>query len=216
MSHQHQQQGNSPHNQQQNHQASSTVWKVLHGAPPTPPPARRDPDRHPVINAGQQQKAAAAGSNNNNPYLQATLGLSSSAVSVQLPPSLHGTAGGNMRPHHQLSASMDDAGSFLHQQQQQQQYYQQQLSPSKQAWPSLSSPRGQQNTNSVVSPWGKLPAVPAAASPEHDPMGRNQVCVVCDGYSSCSSATLQAAWCQCSSSSVHISACACHCVTARC
>jgi hypothetical protein len=168
---------------------SSTVWKVLHGAPPTPPPARRDPDRHPV-NAGTQQKAAAAAaaaglhsapaSPGASSYLQqqqqqqyqqqqaAAMGLSSSAVSLQLSPSLHGTAAaGALR--HQHSSSMDD-GAFLHQgyagafagdlQQ-----------PHKQAWASLNSPRNHQSA--AGSPWGKLPAVATASSP--DPDLRSQV-----------------------------------------
>lgn len=159
----------------------STVWKVLHGAPPTPPPARRDPDR----NAGHQQKqaaaAATAASQSPYPHQQHTMGLSSSAVSLQLSPTLqHSTSG--LHQHHQHSMSMDDAALLHHQHPgfpggdlQQQMHMQQQGSPNKQAWPSLSSPKGQGSP--AGSPWGRLPAVPTASSPELEP--RNQVCTLC-------------------------------------
>lgn len=168
----------SPHHQ------SSTVWKVLHGAPPTPPAARRDPDRFP--NAGQQQKAAAAGQaapaspgsylqQQQQQYQHQTIGLSSSAVSLQLSPTLHKTSGPSIM--HQHSISMDD--SILQQQQgvypgdMQQQTLQHQTSASRQAWPTLSSPKGQ---SPARSPWSKLPAVTNATSP--DPESRNQVAAV--------------------------------------
>jgi hypothetical protein len=68
---------------------------------------------------------------------------------------------------------MDDAaflhqthGSYLSDMQQQQLQH----SPSKQAWPNLSSPKGQ---SPASSPWSKLPAVATASSP--DPDSRNQV-----------------------------------------
>lgn len=183
---------NSPHQ-------STTVWKVLHGAPPTPPPARRDPDRHPQPNAGQQQKAAIAAGLHSAPaspgsYLQQqqqqyqqqqTLqGLSSSAVSLQLSPSLHGTLR-HQQNMHQHSSSLDDA-TFLHYAHQgdtqlQQQQQMQQQSPSKQAWPNLSSPK--QGQSPASSPWGKLPAVATASSP--DPDLRNQVCLLASSTCSC-------------------------------
>ncbi len=159
----------------------STVWKVLHGAPPTPPAVRRDPDRHPHINAGQQQKQAAAATAGSPsslyPPQQHTMGLSSSAVSLQLAPTLqHNTAG--LQQHHQHSISMDDAALLHHHHAgyaagdlQQQMHMQPQGSPNKQAWPSLSSPKGQGSP--AGSPWGRLPAVPTASSPERD--SRNQV-----------------------------------------
>ena len=169
------------------HPQSTTVWKVLHGAPPTPPPARRDPDGHP--NAGQQQKAAAAAAasphhhqQQHNQHRQHMQALSSSAVSLQLAPSLHSTAPGASwhQQHLQHSSSMDEA--FLQHQQlassgdmqlmQQQQHQQVLLSPSKQAWPTLCSPKAPVPAG---SPWGKLPAVATASSPEPD-MARSQVC----------------------------------------
>lgn len=175
--------GSSPKHQ------SSTVWKVLHGAPPTPPPARRDPDRHPQPHAGQQQKeaaaAAAAALQVSSPagqtttyrqqqptqYQQQTHGLSSSAVSLQLSPSLHNTTGRHQPLQH--SSSMDDG--FLHLQQT---AYQADMpmpvAQNKQGWPTLSSPKGQANAS---SPWGKLPSVSTASSPDHDlHASRTQVC----------------------------------------
>lgn len=97
------------------------------------------------------------------------MGVSNSAVSLQLSPSLHGTvAAGALR--HQHSSSMDDgalmhqgyAGTFPGDIMQQ---------PNKQAWPSLNSPRGHQSQAGL--PWGKLPAVATASSP--DPESRSQV-----------------------------------------
>jgi hypothetical protein len=77
---------------------------------------------------------------------------------------------------------MDDAALLHHQHAgfstgdlQQQMHMQQLGSLNKQAWPILSSPKGQGSP--AGSPWGRLPAVPTASSPELEP--RNQVCNPC-------------------------------------